>query len=86
MREIFDIAWHRFNVIQGVVADANARIIAVLFYFTILMPFGLGYSLTSDPFLEKEVTNKEGKKTNAAQAWHDRDPVPTDLEIARRQG
>lgn len=86
MREIWDIAWHRFNLIQGVVSDANARIIAVLFYFTILVPFGVLYSLTSDPFLEEETTNKAGKTTNMAQAWHDRDPVPTDLEIARRQG
>ena len=86
MRGIWDIVWHRFNVIQAIVSDANARIIAVLFYFTILVPFGVGYSLTSDPFLQKEVTDKNGKKTNTGQAWHDREPVPTDLESARRQG
>ncbi|GAB5492554.1 MAG: hypothetical protein Phog2KO_27690 [Phototrophicaceae bacterium] len=85
MREIWDIAWHRFNVIQAIVSDANARIIAILFYFTILVPFGVGYSLMSDPFNEKETT-KDGKKTNVGQAWHDREPVPSDLDSARLQG
>lgn len=85
MREIWDIVWHRFNVIQSIVSDANARIIAILFYFTILAPFGIGYSFTSDPFNEKETT-KDGKKTNVGQAWHDREPVPSDLDSARLQG
>jgi len=83
---IWDIAWHRFQVIQSVVGDANARIIAVLFYFTIFVPFGVGYSLTSDPLMEKETTNENGEKTNVGQAWHKREPVPTDLTSARRQG
>ena len=86
MREIWDIAWHRFNVIQSIVSYANARIIAILFYFTILAPFGIGYSLVSDPLHEKETTTKDGKKTNVGQGWHKREPVPTDLESARLQG
>jgi hypothetical protein len=86
VREIWDIAWHRFNLIQSIVSDANARIIAVSFYFTVLMPFGIGYALTSDPFNEKVVDGGDGKKKNVGQAWHHRDPVPTDLESARRQG
>ncbi|MEM9954156.1 MAG: hypothetical protein AAFV93_06970 [Chloroflexota bacterium] len=85
MQGLWDIAWHRFQVIQAVVSDANARIIAILFYFTILVPFGLGYSLTGDPFMQKQVT-KDGKQRPAGQAWHDRDPVPTDINSARQQG
>lgn len=83
---IWDIAWHRFNVIQSIVSDANARIIAVLFYFTILLPFGIGYSLTSDPFNQEKVVGANGKESNTGQAWHEREAVPTDLESARRQG
>lgn len=86
VREIWDITWHRFSVIQSVVSDANARIIAILFYFTILVPFGIGYSLMSDPFNEKETTTNDGKKTNVGQAWHERETVPTDLDSARLQG
>lgn len=83
MSEIWDIAWHRFTVIQTIVGDASARIIAVLFYFTILAPFGLGYMLTSDPFGQKVV---DGKHKRSAQAWHEREDVPTDLDSARQQG
>lgn len=86
MGDIWEIAWHRFQLIQSVVSDANARIIGILFYFTILLPFGIGYSLTSDPLMEKETIGSNGKKTNVGQAWHKREAVPNDLETARRQG
>lgn len=75
LKRIFDTAWERFNVIVSVVSDANARAIAVLFYFTILAPFGLIALLFSDPFRE-----------NAKPQWVNRDPVPTDLDSAKRQG
>ena len=86
MREIWDIAWHRFNVILAVVSDANARIIAVLFYFTILIPFGLGSRFTSDPLRQKMVTDNNGKQHPVGQEWLDREPVPTDVNSARQQG
>jgi hypothetical protein len=72
---MFDTAWERFNVIASVVSDANARAIAVLFYFTILLPFGLIALLFSDPFRE-----------NAKPQWFSREPVPTDIDSARQQG
>lgn len=85
MREIWDIAWHRFNVIMGVVSDANARAIAVLFYFTIFVPFGLGSRLATDPLRQKVVT-EGGKSKHVGQEWVDREPVPTDVDSARQQG
>lgn len=81
MRDIWDIAWHRFTVIQDVVSDANARIIAVLFYFTVLMPFGIIYTLVGDPLRNKTVNGK-----HSGQEWLDREPVPTDHDYARQQG
>jgi hypothetical protein len=75
LKRIFDTAWERFNVIASVVSDANARAIAVLFYFTIVVPFGLIALLFSDPFRE-----------NAKPQWFSRDPVPTDIDSARQQG
>jgi hypothetical protein len=86
VREIWDIAWHRFNVIQAIVSDANARIIAILFYFTILLPFGLGYTLFADPLRVKMVKSNDGKMKSVGQGWLDREPVPTDLDSARQQG
>jgi hypothetical protein len=46
-----------------------------LFYFTILAPFGLISLFFSDPFREK-----------AKPQWFSREPVPTDLDSAKRQG
>jgi len=86
VREIWDIAWHRFNVIQAIVSDANARIIAILFYFTVLVPFGVGSRLFSDPLRLKTVKSSDGKEKSVGQAWLNRDPVPSDLDSARQQG
>lgn len=85
MQSIWDVAWHRFRVIQGVVSDANARAITILFYFTLLVPFGIGYRLLADPFGEAPATDDTNKVT-VGQAWHPREAVPTDLDTARRQG
>lgn len=86
MRTIWDIAWHRFNVILAVVSDANARGIAIFFYFTIFVPFGLGYRFTGDPFRQKTVTDNDGKKRHVGREWLDREPVPADVNSARQQG
>lgn len=72
---IISITWHRFSLIMAVVSDATARIISTLFYFTLLVPFGLGSRLFSDAL------NRNGTPT-----WHDREPIPTDVESARLQG
>lgn len=85
VQSVWDIAWHRFQVIQGVVSDANARAIAILFYFTILVPFGLGYRIFADPFGEADASDNDNTVT-VGQAWHPRDAVPNDMESARRQG
>ena len=76
LKEIWDIAWDRFSVVSSVIADGNGRFIATLFYFTIMVPFGLLSSLTMDPLRIKEMNTD----------WIKRDPVPTDIESAREQG
>jgi hypothetical protein len=86
VREIWDIAWHRFNVIQAIVSDANARIIAILFYFTVLLPFGLAYTAMADPLRLKLVKGSDGKMKSVGQVWLEREPVPNDLDSARQQG
>ena len=86
MREIWDIIWHRFNVILAVVSDANARAIAIFFYFTVLVPFGLGSRFMSDPLRQKMVTDSNGKQRPAGQEWLERQPIPTDVNSARQQG
>ncbi len=74
--EIFRIAWERFKIITAHIADAQGRFVAMLFYFTVFVPFALGVRLFSDPLKQREKT----------PAWLDRSPVPSDIDSARRQG
>lgn len=75
MRSVFNIAWERFTIISSVVSDASARLVSLVFYFTILVPFGIASRIFSDP-LHK----------NDNPGWLNRDPVPNDVDSARQQG
>ncbi len=75
MSEILQIAWKRWNIIGQAFADFQGRLIAVLFYFTIFVPFAIIMRLASDPLhLRKPDTH-----------WQDRAPVGTTIDDARRQ-
>jgi hypothetical protein len=76
LREIIQIAWDRFKIIAAIVGDAQARVIAILFYFTVLLPFGLISRFSSDPLQQRR----------RSYAWLERPPIPNDLETAKRQG
>ena len=86
LRDLWDVAWHRFNVISSIVGDANSRIIATLFYFTILVPFGIGSRLMTDPMRQNTITDDAGKTRHAGLEWMKREPVPTDIDSAKQQG
>ncbi len=75
MREILQLVWSRFKVIAGIIGDFEASLIAIGFYYTILVPFGL----------IARFTNKSSKKPNTVQ-WLEREPVPFDIDSAKRQG
>jgi len=75
MRELFSIAWKRFNIISSIVSDGIARTIAIGFYFTILVPFGAIYTIVGDPLRKKPDAH-----------WIEREPVPSDMDSARLQG
>jgi hypothetical protein len=76
VQEIRKIAIQRFNLIAAIVGEVQGRVIVTLFYYTILVPFGLGSRLFSDPLHRKQVDPK----------WHHREPVPRDLDSAKQQG
>jgi hypothetical protein len=78
MRELFDLAWKRLLVITSVIGDAQGRLIATLFYFTILVPFGIGARLFTDPLQQRHA----GQPTT----WLQRHELSTSLDDARRQG
>lgn len=75
MKDIIQLAWQRLLVITAVIGDAQGRVIAFLFYVTVLVPFGIGTRLFSDPLRRK-----------AQAAWLERPPVASALEDARKQG
>lgn len=78
MRELIGIAWDRLRVIAAIVGDVQGRFIALLFYFTILVPFGIGSRLLSDP-LRLRINREQS-------TWLNREPIPTDLNAAKQQG
>jgi len=67
-------AWMRFGHLMG---DLVGRVVMTLFYFTILLPFGLIITLFSDPL--------DYKHKNKPPAWHARTTGDRTLEDARRQ-
>lgn len=69
------IGRQRFNLITRIVGEVNGRVIVTVFYWTVLVPFGLISRLFTDPL------NRKGDV-----AWVMRDPVPTDLDSAKEQG
>lgn len=76
MKSTLRFAWDRFTINSGIVADINGRFIATLFYFTILLPFGLLSAIFMDPLRIKTID----------EGWHEREPIPTDIKSAKEQG
>ncbi len=76
--KIFRLARERLGVIAGVIGDVQAKVIAVLLYWTAVLPFGLVYRFTGDPLRRKLPSN--------TSYWMDREAVSTELTQAQKQG
>ena len=76
MNSILRHAWKRFGLITSIIGDFQGRLFAIVFYFTVLVPFGVGSRLSSDPLHLKK---QDGE-------WLERPEVSRNLESARRQG
>lgn len=76
MGEILRIAWERFKIITALIGEAESRFVAMMFYYTVFVPFALGARLFTDPLRQRDKT----------PSWLERPPVPTDLDSAKRQG
>jgi membrane-anchored glycerophosphoryl diester phosphodiesterase (GDPDase) len=68
----------RFRILQSIVADIVGHAIAFVFYFVIILPFGLASRLLSDPL--------HIKSANMKPSWLDRHAVGSDLDSAKQQG
>lgn len=76
--KILRLAWDRLLIITAVYGDAQGRLLASLFYFTVLVPFGIGVRMFSDP-LQRAEADKQSH-------WLERPAVSRNLDDARRQG
>jgi hypothetical protein len=74
--EILRQLWHIWKRIGQAIGDLLARVVLTLFYFTILLPFGLGVRLFSDPLDIQE--NIEGA------LWLERTTNDLTVDDARR--
>lgn len=70
------LARKRFNLVTSIVGEVQGSIIVTGFYYTILVPFGLGSRFLMDPLRRKQ----------GIQQWQQRPPVPSDLDSAKQQG
>jgi len=67
--------WARWKRFGQRLNDHAARVVLVIFYFTVALPFGVLVRLTQDP-LELRLRPNWG--------WTERETKPADLEAARR--
>ncbi len=76
MNAILRTAWERWQIIGHINGEYVSRFITNFFYFTILVPFGLGVRLFADPL---------SLRKGASSSWKARKPVNTALDDARSQ-
>lgn len=69
-------AWRRFQRFGQLVGDFIGRLILTLFYFTLLMPFGLGVRLFTDPL---------NLKPDVHSGWRKHGSSDRELDEGRRQ-
>lgn len=69
-------AWKRFQAFGQVLGDFIGRLILTVFYFTVMLPLGIGVRLFSDPL---DLRAGEGS------AWRDHGPSDRALDEGRRQ-
>lgn len=77
MREILELLWSRFKIIAAIIGDFQSRVIATVFYYTVLAPFGL---------IARFFVRSLDIQPDSSPQWLERPPVLSDLEIAKRQG
>jgi hypothetical protein len=75
LTELVGVAWARWKIIAEAFGDFQGRLFALVFYFSVFVPFALLTQLTSDPL----------QLRRPAHRWLERTPVARDLDGARRQ-
>ena len=69
--------WSRWREVSQKAADVQARVLLTVFYFTLMVPFGVVFGLIKDPLRIKQ--------RPSGTYWMDRKPVSESLADAQRQ-
>lgn len=69
--------WSRWRELSQKAADFQARILLTVFYFTVMVPFGVVFGLIKDPLRIKH--------RPSGTYWQERKPAADTLMTARRQ-
>jgi hypothetical protein len=69
--------WSRWRELSQKAADTQARILLTIFYFTVMLPFGVVFGLLKDPL--------NIKRRPQGSFWVERKPSTATLADARRQ-
>ncbi len=75
--EVLKKIWHGWKRFGQFMGDLVGRVVMTLFYFTLLLPFGLIITLFGDPL--------DMKHKDKAPAWQARTTGDRNLEEAQRQ-
>jgi len=75
--DILRQAWHTWKRIGRLIGDFIGRVVLTIFYFTVLVPFGLGVRFFSDPLRIKRAGNPSH--------WLERETRDRALGDAKRQ-
>lgn len=77
MGENYKLARERVGIITAIIGEVVGSLLAIIFYFTFLIPFALITKLSSD-HLQRHVSGN--------QFWLQREAISNELEKAKRQG
>lgn len=69
--------WSRWRELSQKAADVQARVLLTVFYFTVMLPFGVVFGLFKDPLRVKH--------RPSGTYWIERKPVSESLADAQRQ-
>ena len=69
--------WSRWREVSQKAADVQARVLLTVFYFTVMLPFGVVFGLFKDPL--------KIKQRPTGTYWVERKPTSGTLADAKRQ-
>jgi hypothetical protein len=76
IKHILSTLWNAWKKVGQFIGDLIGRLFLMVFYYTIVLPFGVGVRLFGDP-----LDMSKGKPP----AWHEREPVPVSIESSHEQ-